>query len=137
MIKLISKADILDKGFISTACITNMTIGIKTKLLYMPKICQINVFNKNKSPSSSSSQSIGTNIKNLKLICQKNSFMELKLEFDKDIKDIRGLPYDMVLENKYIKGTPKKSGDYLVNITFTDDSSYKFSIYVPNLKRIF
>lgn len=137
MIKLISKADILDKGFISTACITNMTIGIKTKLLYMPRICQVNVFNKNKSQSSSSSQSIGINIKNLKLICQKNSFMELKLDFDKDIKDITGLPYDMVLENKYIKGSPKRAGDYLVIITFNDDSSYKFNIYVPNLKRIY
>lgn len=131
-----TKTNVFDRSFVSNPCIINKGDGIKTELFYNPKICKINVFNK-QSINSSDNDNLSINIKTIKVTCQKNSFIELKIDFDKNVKEVIGLPQDMSLEKGYIKGTPKKSGDYLVIITFTDDSSYKFNINVPNLKRIY
>lgn len=130
------KINVFDRSFVSTPCLTNKGDGVKTELFYNPKICKTNVFNK-QSINSSDNDNLSINIKTIKVTCQKNSFIELKMDFDKNVKEVIGLPQDMLLEKGYIKGTPKKSGDYLVIITFTDDSSYKFNINVPNLKRIY
>lgn len=136
MIKLIGKTDILDRGFVGIPCIANASIGVKAVLPYLSKICLVKVFDKNKEPNTQNSQSSGTNIKNFTFTCQKNSFIELKIDFDKNIKDITGLPKNLYLDNNYIKGTIQRAGQYLISISFKDDTRYDFILEVPNLQRI-
>lgn len=133
MIELLTKTDILNRGFVGIACIANVD---KPQLLYSPKILQIDVFDKNKSPIIKDTQGTGTDIKSFNITCQKNSFIELKIDFTKDIKNITGLPQNLYLDRNYIKGTIQRSGKYLVNIIFQDDTDYSFILEVPNLQRI-
>jgi len=132
-LSLVSKTEVLNKNFIGIPCVANATIGIKQDLFFLPKIVQVNVFDKNKTPVVS--ESIGMNIKDFKLTCQKNSFVELKMNFDKEIKEITGLPQNLALYNDCIKGVIQTSGEYLITICFKDDTDYKFILEVPNLQR--
>lgn len=136
MLQLISKAEVSDRKFVDIPCIANASMGIMTKLFYMPKICQVDVFDKNKKSVPENSQSIGMNIKDLKITYQKNSFIELKINFDKEIKEISGLPQDLILYDNYIKGVIQRAGQYLINIHFKDNTDYKFILEVPNLQRV-
>jgi len=126
---LIAKTNVFDKIFIGLPRSTN----IKTEIPYKSKVCQVNVFDKNKMPFVS--ESIGMNIKDFKLTCQKNSFLELKIDFSKEIKEITGLPQNLALYNDCIKGVIQTSGEYLITIRFKDDTDYKFILEVPNLQR--
>ncbi len=127
---MIAKTNVFDKIFIGLPCYANA----KAIISYQPKIVQVNVFDKNKMPVVS--ESIGMNIKDFKLTCQKNSFVELKMDFAKEIKEITGLPQNLALYNDCIKGVVQTSGEYLITICFKDDTDYKFTLKVPNLQRI-
>ncbi len=107
---MIAKINVFDKIFIGLPRSAN----IKAEIPYKSKVCQVNVFDKNKMPFVS--ESIGMNIKDFKLTCQKNSFLELKMDFNKVVKEITGLPQNLALYNDCIKGVIQTSGEYLGSV---------------------
>lgn len=130
------KTDILDKNFIGLSCTTNANTGDKIAFLSQLSICKADVLNKMTNYIKDNDNINSTNIKDFKITCQKSSFIEIKLDFDKLVDKIIGLPQNLYWEKGYIKGTPERSGQYSINVIFSDTTSYSFNINIPSLKRL-
>lgn len=130
------KTDILDKNFTGLSCTANPNTGDKITFLSQASICKSDVLNKKNCYIKDSDSINSTNIKDFKITCQKSAFIEIKIDFNKIVDKIIGLPQNLYWEKGYIKGTPERSGQYSINIIFTDATSYNFDINIPSLKRL-
>ncbi len=84
-----------------------------------------------------SNKDIIGNIKDIKITCQKNSFIEIKVDFDKlQVVSITNLPQGLNFENNHIKGVPKKSGVFDVIFELSDESIWECTFLVPALQRL-
>lgn len=68
------------------------------------------------------------------IVLQKNNFTEL--EFQKTLSLVTGLPEGLERKNQIIKGTITKSGNYIVNVTYSDGAKQTLNIIVPYYQRL-
>ena len=88
-----------------------------------------------KAPSWNQTGTTG-NIKGFKFVIQKNSFVELNMNFtDSKIVEAIGIPTGMFLEKNYIKGVPELAGKYAIGLKLDNGSILSGMLVVPNVPR--
>ena len=88
-----------------------------------------------KAPSWNQTGTTG-NIKGFKFVIQKESFVELNMNFtDSKIVEAIGIPDGMFLEKNYIKGVPTLAGKYAVGLKLDNGSVLSGMLVVPNVPR--
>lgn len=89
-----------------------------------------------KAPTWNATGTTG-NIKDFKFVIQKNTFVEINMNFaDSKLVDCAGLPEGMFIEKTYLKGVPTLSGKYAINIKLDNGSVLSGLIIVPNVQRV-
>lgn len=90
----------------------------------------------NYRPPIFSNTGSNSGMKNIRIVVQKGSFVEINIDFENAIvKEIQGLPKGLIFEKKYLKGSPILSGKYPITLALDNGFNLEGLIVVPELPR--
>ena len=89
-----------------------------------------------KPPSSGNSN--GDGLKSFKIVTQKNNYFEFKLNLESNsVVNILGLPYGVSYVDGVLKGSAQISGEFLITVALSDNSTIDGILVVSQLPRKF
>ncbi len=98
----------------------------------------VSIVVENYRPPSFDNVGSGTSMRDMRIVAQKQSFIELILNFEEaSVIDVQGLPEGLLFDENYkmIKGSPSISGNYAITMELDNGFNIEGIIVVPDLPR--
>lgn len=112
---------------------------IKTKdEITMDKLIPLDIFVDTIIPPTNSGSSNGDGLKSFKIVTQKNNYFEFRLNLeDSSVVNITGLPYGVSYVDGVLKGSAQISGEFLITVTLSNNSTINGTLIISQLPRKF
>ena len=132
-----------DKTFSKNAILEPCNISVESisvveKDNMTDKLTPLNIFVDTIIPPTNSSNSNGDGLKSFKIVTQKNNYFEFRLNLeDNSVVNITGLPYGVSYVDGVLKGSAQISGEFLITVTLSNNSTINGILIISQLPRKF